>query len=126
MNSGGGSFGDGLGNATALQTLARLVRDVSARNSLPGGSWLILASSILPVLFMMWIFQGGVRQRIIAAGFGMIVATMAMTGCDPCPSCADAKLKSTVQTLVAVSVTDTEGNQLSVTGIPVNLSQLSI
>jgi hypothetical protein len=125
MNSGGGFIGGGFASPPVLQTMAGLLRDALVRTSSPGSVWLILASAILPMLLMTWIFQGGLRQRIMAAGFGMLIATMTMTGCDPCPNCGE-KLKSTVQVLARVTVTDVEGNQLSVIGIPVNLSQLSM
>jgi hypothetical protein len=126
MNSDGGFFGGGTYTSSVLQPMAGLLRDALVRTSSPGSAWLMLAGAFLPMLLMTWIFQGGVRQRIMAAGFGMIIATMTMTGCDPCPNCGNAKLTSTVQVLVGVTVTDVEGNQLSVIGIPVNLSQLSI
>jgi hypothetical protein len=48
-----------------------------------------------------------------------------MTGCDPCPSCKPTLIGSTVEVLRTVSVTDPQGNQLTVTGVPVNLSQIS-
>jgi hypothetical protein len=89
----------------------------------------MLASAILPMLVPMLlvtlVFQSGIRQRMMAMGFGMMLATLTMTGCDPCPKCVEAKKPSTVQTVVAVSVTDPSGNQLSFTGLPQTLSQIT-
>lgn len=124
INSDGGFFGGGFAGSHALQTMG-LLRDTVALNALSGSGWWMLAGAIVPMLLMTFVFQGGVRQRIIAAGFGMFIATMTMTGCDPCSKCTTTKLTSTLQTLGAVAVTDLVGNQLAVTGIPDTLSQLS-
>jgi hypothetical protein len=122
--SSGGFFGGGFANSRALLTMTAHLREVFPLSS--SGSILpMLLGAILPILLITYIFQGGIRQRMIAASFGMFIATMTMSGCDPCPSCKERTLKSTVQTLVAVEATDSLGNQLSVTGLPVILSQLS-
>jgi hypothetical protein len=125
FNSGKGMRGGGSGNSHALHTAMGLLREAFPLNASSGRSLMALLGAILPLLLMTFLFQSGVRQRAIAAGFGIVMFTMTMSGCDPCPSCAD-HLKSTVQVLVAVTITDTEGNQLSVTGLPVNLSQISM
>jgi len=126
-NSDGGFYGGGFAHSPAVQTMAGHLRDILPLSPPSGSALLMLLGAIVPMLLMTFVFQGGIRQRIVAAGFGMFIATMSMTmtGCDPCPACTTAKLKSTVQTLVAVTSTDGEGNPFSVTGIPVNLSQLS-
>ena len=125
INSGGGFFGGGFTGSHAIQTMG-LLRDTLPFSASSGSGWWMLVGAIVPMLLMTFVFQGPVRQRIIAAGFGMFIATLMVTGCDPCPKCTTTKLTSTLQTLGAVAVTDPLGNQLAVTGmIPDILSQLS-
>ncbi len=125
INSGGGFFGGGFTGSHAIQTMG-LLRDTLPFNASSGSGWWMLVGAIVPMLLMTFVFQGPVRQRIIAAGFGMFIATLMVTGCDPCPKCTTTKLISTLQTLDTVAVTDPVGNQLAVTGmIPDTLSQLS-
>jgi hypothetical protein len=48
-----------------------------------------------------------------------------MTGCDPCPACTTRKPIPTLVTLTGVSVVVDEEVPVSVSGVPVLLSQLS-
>jgi hypothetical protein len=124
-DSDAGVSGGGFASGSAMRTIPGLLGRVFPANASSRDGFLMLLVALLPMLLMTFIFQGTVRQRMIAAGLAMFIATVTITGCDPCPSCVSTKLESTVQTLVAVTLTDGEGNQLSLTGIPVTLSQIS-
>jgi hypothetical protein len=54
----------------------------------------------------------------------MAMLGLTATGCDPCPACTTAKLTTTDQRVVGVSVTANE-SPVGVSGIPVLVSQLS-
>jgi hypothetical protein len=115
FKTGGGSSGGGFG----IQATLGSIRDAASTH----GS-VLLASALLPMLFVMLVFDGGTRQRFIAAGFGMAMLGMTVTGCDPCPACTTAKLTTTDQYVVGVTVTDGEVT-LNVGGLPVLISQIS-
>jgi len=118
FNTNGGISG-GPGSGSGIRTTLMAMRDTASSHS-----FMLLASALLPILLLSLVFQGGVRQRFVAAGFAMAMLGMTMTGCDPCPACTTAKLTTTDQKVVGVAVTANE-SPVGVSGIPALVSQLS-
>jgi hypothetical protein len=120
FNMRGGPSDGSSGSGFGIQAILASMRDAGS-----GRGLLLLATALLPMLLISFVFEGGFRQRIVAASLGIIVSGMTMTGCDPCPACTTAKLTTTDQYLVDITVTDSEGNPLLVAGTPGLVSQLS-
>jgi hypothetical protein len=118
FNTGGGISG-GPGSGSGISSALTMIRDTASAHG-----FMLLASALLPMLLVSFVFQGGVRQRFVAAGFAMAMLGMTMTGCDPCPACTTAKLTTTDQTVAGVAVTANE-SQVGVSGLPALVSQLS-